>query len=154
MWQQVSGQINTRFPGFLWCNNPGCGGRWPWGCLASCFLALFFQVQLHLWIWQHWAKDNYPKKSRSSAINGFAHIWDILGSYRPLAWDAQTFYQGVCGWFTCQMFPLGVELLVNSFTSTIHNSTSVSCLLREAPGVFQLISQIALSHNLVLSALK
>lgn len=26
MWQQVSGQINTRFPGFLWCYNPGRGG--------------------------------------------------------------------------------------------------------------------------------
>lgn len=85
MWQQVSGQINTRFPGFLWCHNPGCGGHWPWGGPASCFLALFFQKQLHLWIWQHWAQANYlyikkerERERRVCAINLWAPTLDPL----------------------------------------------------------------------------
>lgn len=50
--------------------------------------------------------------------------------------------------------PFGCRVLVNYLTSPIHNLTSMHSILREAPGVFQLISQILLYHNLLLSALK
>lgn len=177
MWQQVSGQINTRFPGFLWCHNPGCGGHWPWGGLASCFLALFFQKQLHLWIWQRWAQANYLKKKKESrfcAINGFAHIWATLKHLFSATltglWEVGWMFEKVfvddlklnsdtfcarcesalltCGAQRIHVLniPFGYRVLVNYCAWT-------ACLKRP-PSVFQLISQILLSHNLVLSALK
>lgn len=66
MWQQVSGQINTRFPGFLLCSNPQAvlavdpGEAWD-HVFSLCF---FF---LYLWIWQHWAQANYLLKKENSA---------------------------------------------------------------------------------------
>lgn len=49
MWQQVSGQINTRFPGFLLCSNPQAvlavdpGEAWDHVFLL-CFFFFFFCI--------------------------------------------------------------------------------------------------------------
>lgn len=87
MWQQVSGQINIRFPGFLWCCNPGLGGHWPQG------------IPERLFSWPFFSKSNYTyeydyneqkiitfKKQFVCALNHLTHIWDTIRPKSLIWW--------------------------------------------------------------------
>lgn len=107
MWQQVSGQINTRFPGFLWCYNPGRGGALTLGrnWTLVFLLCYFFQSSCTYGYdsIEHKLITFRKKGSRVCATECSAHIWDSQGeaSWPSGSGDVQNSYEGVnrnCWW--------------------------------------------------------